>query len=113
MQYVDKSGLAYFWTKIKSKLNAITAQLPSTISGYDISGKSGSMELWSQNLNNVTTSGFYNAITCTNAPYQYSTLIVVGYYLEGYCTQIITDVTSGNMKKRSQINWSWTAWTDV
>lgn len=72
----------------------------------------GSMELYSKNLNNITTSGFYNAMTCTNAPFDYMTLIVVGYYLDGYCTQIATDVTTGNFKKRSQINGTWNAWSD-
>ena len=49
-------------------------------------------------------------MTCTNAKYQYSTLIVIGYYLDGYCTQIQTDVTTGNIATRSQINGSWSSW---
>ena len=73
----------------------------------------GSMELYSKDLNNIVTSGFYNAMTCSNAPFDYMTLIVIGYYLTGYCTQIATDVTTGNFKKRSQINGTWTAWSDL
>lgn len=72
----------------------------------------GSMELYSKDLNSITKSGFYNAMTCTNAAFDYMTLIVVGYYLEGYCTQIATDVTTGNVKKRSQINGTWTEWSN-
>lgn len=73
----------------------------------------GSMELYSKDLNTITNSGFYNAMTCTNAPYDYMTLIVVGYYLAGYCTQFATDVTTGASKKRSQINGTWGSWTAV
>lgn len=86
------------------------AQLPSTISGVSLNTQTGSMELWSQNLNNVTTTGFYNAMTCTNAKYPYSTLIVIGYYLDGYCTQIQSDVTTGAIATRTQINGAWSAW---
>lgn len=90
----------------------ISANLLSAIAGITPNAN-GSMELYSKNLNDITTSGFYNAMTCTNAAFQYMTLIVVGYYLDGYCTQIATDVTTGNMKKRSQINGSWTEWSDM
>ena len=86
------------------------AQLPSTIAGVSVNTTTGSMELWSQNLNNVTKTGFYNAMTCTNAKYTYSTLIVIGYYLDGYCTQIQTDVTTGAIATRSQINGTWSSW---
>lgn len=90
----------------------ISANLLSAIAGITPNAN-GSMELYSKNLNNITTSGFYNAMTCTNAAFDYMTLIVVGYYLDGYCTQIATDVTTGNMKKRSQINGTWTEWSDM
>ena len=110
MKYLDPTGLAYFWNKIKSRFTTIENQLPSTISGVSVNTTTGSMELWSQNLNNVTTTGFYNAMTCTNAKYTYSTLIVIGYYLAGYCTQIQTDVTTGAIATRSQINGTWSAW---
>jgi hypothetical protein len=90
----------------------ISANLLSAIAGIT-PNDNGSMELYSKNLNNITTSGFYNAMTCTNAAFDYMTLIVVGYYLDGYCTQIATDVTTGNMKKRSQINGTWTEWSDM
>lgn len=110
MKYLDLSGLSYFWGKIKARLTAIENQLPGTISGVSVNTDTGSMELWSQNLNNITTTGFYNAMTCTNAKYTYSTLIVIGYYLAGYCTQIQTDVTTGNIATRSQINGTWSEW---
>lgn len=110
MKYLNLTGLTYFWGKIKARLTAIENQLPSTISGVSVNTDTGSMELWSQNLNNITTTGFYNAMTCTNAKYQYSTLIVIGYYLSGYCTQIQTDVTTGNIATRSQINGTWSEW---
>jgi len=90
----------------------IYSQLMGTMAGVNVNTKTGSMELYSKNLNNITTSGFYNAMTCQNAAFDYMTLIVVGYYLDGYCTQIATDVTTGNCKKRSQINGTWTAWSD-
>ena len=90
----------------------VSANLLSAIAGITPNDK-GSMELYSKNLNNITTSGFYNAMTCQNAPFDYMTLIVVGYYLDGYCTQIATDVTSGAFKKRSQINGTWSAWSDL
>lgn len=92
---------------------AINAKLPSTIAGVAINTTTGSMELWSQDLNTVTKSGLYNAMTCTNAKYPYSTLIVIGYYLSGYCTQIQTDVTTGIMATRSQVNGTWNAWKEI
>lgn len=108
--YVNRAGLAYFWQKVKAKITAIQNQLPSTISGYDVNTTTGAMELWSQDLNKVTVTGLYNAMTCKNAKYQYSTLIVIGYYLSGYCTQIQSDVTSGAIATRTQINGSWSSW---
>lgn len=90
----------------------VSANLLSAIAGITPNAN-GSMELYSKDLNTITTSGFYNAMTCTNAAFDYMTLIVVGYYLDGYCTQIATDVTTGNMKKRSQINGTWNAWSDL
>ena len=113
MKYLDLSGLTYFWGKIKARFTAIENQLPSTISGVSVNTTTGAMELWSQNLNNITATGFYNAMTCTNAAYPYSTLIVIGYYLSGYCTQIQTDVTTGNISTRSQINGTWSAWKEI
>ena len=90
----------------------VSANLLSAIAGITPNAK-GSMELYSKDLNTIVTSGFYNAMTCRNAAFDYMTLIVVGYYLDGYCTQIATDVTTGNMKKRSQINGTWNAWSDI
>lgn len=90
----------------------ISANLLPVIAGIT-PNSSGSMELYSKDLDIITTSGFYNAMTCQNAAFSYMTLIVVGYYMTGYCTQIATDVTTGNMKKRSQINGTWTAWSDL
>lgn len=108
--YLSLEGLAYFWSKIKARFAAIQNQLPSTISGYDVNTTTGAMELWSQDLNKVTTSGLYNAMTCSHAKYQYSTLIVIGYYLSGYCTQIQSDVTTGAIATRTQIDGSWSSW---
>lgn len=90
----------------------VSANLLSAIAGITPNAN-GSMELYSKDLNTIVKSGFYNAMTCSNAAFDYMTLIVVGYYLDGYCTQIATDVTTGNMKKRSQINGSWTLWSDI
>lgn len=111
--YLNQSGLSYFWQKLKARFTGIEKQLPSTITGVDVNTTTGAMELWSKDLNAVTKTGFYNAITCKNAKYQYSTLIVIGYYLEGYCTQIQMDVTTGGMATRAQINWSWSAWKTI
>ena len=90
----------------------ISANLLTAIAGIT-PNKNGAMELYSKDLNTIVTSGFYNAMTCTNAAFDYMTLIVCGYYLDGYCTQIATDVTTGNMKKRSQINGTWTNWSNL
>lgn len=113
MKYLNLDGLLYFWKSIKVRFKKIENQLPSTISGVPVNATTGAMELWSHDLNTVTATGFYNAITCRNAKYQYSTLIVIGYYLAGYCTQIQTDVTTGAVAVRQQINYSWTAWKTV
>ncbi len=109
-KFLDKDGLLYFWKSIKVRFQAIERQLPSTITGVDVNTTTGAMELWSEDLNQVTKTGLYNAMTCRHAKYPYSTLIVIGYYLSGYCTQIQTDVTTGNMATRTQINGSWSAW---
>lgn len=116
-KYLNQSGLSYFWSKIKarftslqSQITNIDSQMPGTITGVDVNTTTGAMELWSQDLNQVTKTGLYNAITCRNAKYQYSTLIVIGYYLGGYCTQIQSDVTTGAIATRTQINGSWSSW---
>lgn len=109
-KYLDQNGLSYLWSKLKARFTGIENQLPSTITGCSLNTSTGSLELWSQDLNTVTKTGFYNAMTCKNAKYPYSTLIVVGYYLGGYCTQIQSDVTTGAIATRTQINGSWTAW---
>jgi len=107
--FLDPSGLNYFFQKLKN-IFALRSQQLSTIAHLNVNESTGSMELWSKDLNTITTSGFYNAMTCSNAKYSYSTLIVIGYYLGGYCTQIQCDVTSGAIATRSQIGGSWTAW---
>ena len=108
--YLDQNGLSYFWSKLKARFTNIENQMPSTITGFNMNTTTGSMELWSQDLNQVTKTGLYNAMTCKNAKYQYSTLIVIGYYLSGYCTQIQSDVTTGAIATRTQINGTWSAW---
>lgn len=110
MKYLSLDGLSYLWKSIKVRFKRIEDQLPSTISGAPLNTTTGAMELWSQDLNQVTATGFYNAMTCKHAKYNYSTLIVIGYYLAGYCTQIQTDVTSGATAIRQQVNYKWTAW---
>lgn len=108
-KYLDVSGLTYFFQKLKTVF-ALRSQQLSTIANLNVYESTGSMELWSKDLNTITTSGFYNAMTCANAKYSYSTLIVIGYYLTGYCTQIQCDVTSGAIATRSQINGAWSKW---
>lgn len=110
MKYLNLEGLWYFWQILKQRFLKIESQLPSTISGYALNTATGSIELYAKNLNTIITSGFYNAMQCQNAKYEYSTLLVIGYYLSGYCTQIQFDVTTGDMATRSQINYSWTDW---
>lgn len=108
-KFVDQNGLNYFFQKIKTIFALRSQQLP-VIADLTVNETTGSMELWSKDLNKIVTSGFYNAMTCTNAKYQYSTLIVIGYYLSGYCTQIQCDVTTGAIATRSQINGRWSTW---
>ena len=110
--YLDATGLSYFYQKLKAKFALRSQSLP-VIADIARNETTGAMELWSKNLNNIVTTGMYNAITCTNAKFQYSTLIVIGYYLTGYCTQIQQDVTTGRLATRSQINGSWSAWVEI
>lgn len=98
-------------TQLAARVAAIEAQLFSTIADVPTNTDSGSMDLYSKDLNTITTSGFYNAMTCTNAPANYCTLVVIGYYLAGYCTQIATDVTTGTLYTRTQTNGTWGAWS--
>ena len=88
---------------------ATLSQLIEEVTGYPLNDY-GSMSLYSKDLNNITKSGFYNAMTCTNAPFNYMTLMVIGYYLEGYTVQIATDVTTGNVKRRTCIDGTWGDW---
>lgn len=117
--FLDKNGLTYFYNSLEAifatqaSVTSVNNKLPSTIAGVNINTTTGAMELWSQNLNNVTKTGLYNAMTCTNAKYQYSTLIVIGYYLSGYCLQIQSDVTTGALATRTQINGTWSAWKEL
>lgn len=97
-------------TVLAAKVAAIEAQLYSTIADVPTNTDTGSMDLNSADLNTITTSGFYNAITCTNAPANYCTLVVIGYYLAGYCAQIAVDVTTGKLHTRTQTNGTWGAW---
>lgn len=96
---------------IKTAIDAVNAKLYSTIAGRAQNNK-GSMELYSVDLNTVTTTGFYNAMTCTNAPYTYMILIVCGYYLDGYCFQLAADINTGAMKSRVEYGGTWGEWSD-
>ena len=95
---------------VKTAIDAVNNKLYSSIAGVAQNNK-GSMELYSKNLNTITTSGFYNAMTCTNAPFSYCALIVCGYYLDGYCFQLAVDIQTGEIKTRVQTAGTWSAWT--
>ncbi len=110
--FLNLSALDYLCKSLNAIFARKSQQLP-VIAGYSVNEQTGAMELWSKNLNSITKTGFYNAITCSNAKYQYSTLIVIGYYLSGYCTQIQQDVTSGKLATRTQINGTWSAWKEI
>lgn len=90
--------------------SATLSSLIEQVTGYPLNDYA-SMSLYSKDLNTITKSGFYNAMTCTNAPFDYMTLTVIGYYLQGYTVQIACDVTTGEVKKRNNINGTWSAWT--
>lgn len=98
---------------ITVNFNLMRSQMPSTISGLDMNTTCGSMSAYAIDLNTVTSSGFYNAMECTNAPYSYMMLIVCGYYVSGYCLQLACDVSTGAMKRRNCINGTWTDWEAI
>lgn len=89
--------------------SASLSDLIEDVTGYPLNDYA-SMSLYSKDLNTITKSGFYNAMTCTNAPFDYMTLTVIGYYLQGYTVQIACDVTTGEVQKRQNINGTWSAW---
>ena len=97
---------------IKTAIDAVNDKLYSSIAGIAQNNK-GSMELYSQNLNNITTSGFYNAMTCTNAPASYCALIVCGYYMSGYCFQQAVDINTGIVYTRTQTGGTWSSWEAI
>lgn len=39
-------------------------------------------------------------------------LIVIGYYVDGFCAQIACDVSTGKYKFRNKINGTWGEWTE-
>ena len=96
---------------VKTAIDAVDDKLYSSIAGIAQNDK-GSMELYSKNLNNIVTSGFYNAMTCTNGPFSYAALIVCGYYLTGYCFQMAVDIQTGEVKTRVQTAGTWGAWSE-
>ena len=96
---------------IKTAIDAVNNKLYSSIAGVAQNNK-GSMELYSKDLNTITTSGFYNAMTCTNAPFSYCALIVCGYYLDGYCFQLAANIQTGEVKTRVQTAGTWGAWSE-
>ena len=97
---------------IKTAIDAVNNKLFSSIAGVAQNDK-GSMELYSVDLNTVITSGFYNAMTCQNAPFTYCALIVCGYYLDGYCFQLAADINTGAVKTRVEYGGTWSEWTDL
>ena len=62
MNYLDKTGLAYFWGKIKTALatKADASAIPTQTSQL------------TNNSNFVTSTGITNIVTCTSAQYQAS-----------------------------------------
>ena len=96
---------------IYTAIDNVNAKLFSSIAGRAQNNK-GSMELYSVDLNTVVTSGFYNAMTCQNAPFTYMALIVCGYYMDGYCFQIAADINTGEVKTRVQTGGTWGAWSE-
>lgn len=92
--------------------SASLSDLIEDVTGYPLNDYA-SMSLYSKDLNTITKSGFYNAMTCTNAPFDYMTLTVIGYYLQGYTVQIACDVTTGEVKKRNNVNGTWSAWSSI
>ena len=110
--FLNLSALDYLCRSFKVLFAKRSQQLP-VIAGVPVNESSGSMELYNKDLNTIITSGFYNAMLCQNSKFQYCTLIVVGYYLDGYCTQIECDVTSGTLATRSFINGTWSAWKTI
>ena len=97
---------------IKTAIDTVDDKLFSSIAGRTQNDK-GSMELYSVDLNTVITSGFYNAMTCSNAPFTYCALIVCGYYLDGYCFQLAADINTGAVKSRVEYGGTWGEWTDL
>lgn len=97
-------------------LNAILEEIEhivtqSSIAGEPINSSCGSMVLIQKDLNDYHTSGFYNALECTNTKYMYATMLVIGYVTAGYCTQIQFDASSaGHFAIRSLVNNTWTDW---
>ncbi len=96
---------------IKAAIDAVNNKLYSSIANVAQNNK-GSMELYSKDLNTIVTSGFYNAMTCTNAPFSYCALIVCGYYLDGYCFQLAANIQTGEIKTRVQTAGTWGAWSE-
>ena len=96
---------------IYTAIDNVNAKLFSSIAGRNQNNK-GSMELYSVDLNTIVTSGFYNAMTCTNAPFTYCALIVCGYYMNGYCFQLAADINTGEVKTRVQTGGTWGAWSE-
>lgn len=62
MNYLDKTGLTYFWNKIKAKLNdkADKSAIPTATSQL------------TNNSNFIASTGITTIVTCTNAQYQAS-----------------------------------------
>ena len=110
--YLNTSALDYLCRSLNVIFAKESTQLP-TIAGRSINEETGSVDLYNVNLNTVLTSGFYNAMLCSNAKYEYSALLVIGYYLTGYCFQLQADITSNKLAVRTQINGTWSSWVEI
>ena len=96
---------------IKAAIDGVNNKLYCTIANLTQNNK-GSMDITGVDLDTITTTGFYNAINCTHAPYTSCALIVCGYYQTGYCFQFAADISTGEISTRVESGGTWTNWTD-
>lgn len=111
-KFLDNIGLTYFYQKLKDIFAPKSQQL-HVIANKTLNTATGSMDLSSVNLNNIVTSGFYNAVNCTNSKYTAATLVVVGYTGISSCTQIESDMTTNALAVRTLNNGTWSSWQEI
>lgn len=84
----------------------------TTPDGTSYQLKPSTTSLTGVNLNTITGTGFYDVLNCTNSRYTQATMTVTAYSAS-YCSQMQTDLNTGEISVRVLKNGTWGSWNDI